>query len=128
MSNWSVPRVQRTQDQLGQEEPRQGPGSPHQAPPHHLGDSVVLEVDPAVGHHHPHPHTAHHGQALPGDGVGQSEQGEEDRVAAAEPHELAVTARHSKLLKLDRPEDRLERTVEILNVTLLAVLAPRCIS
>ena len=64
---------------------------------------MVEEVDPAVRHQQPRPQAGHHGQALPGERVGEPEQGEEDGVGAAEPHELAVTAGHPELLELDGP-------------------------
>ena len=66
-----------------------------------LSHGVVLEVDPAVGHEGAGGQAEQHAHQLPGEGVGQPEHGEEDEVARAEPHPLAVRARHPELLKLD---------------------------
>ena len=62
---------------------------------------MVLEVDPAVGHEDAGGQTEQHARQLPGEGVGQPEHGEQHEVARAEPHPLAVRARHPELLKLD---------------------------
>ena len=65
---------------------------------------MVLQVDPAEGHHQARGEAGHHRQALPGGGVGQPEEREEDHVGGAEPGELTVTAGHPVLLELDGPE------------------------
>ena len=67
---------------------------------------MVLQVDPAVGHGGASPHHHQHTQHLPQVGVVQPQQGEEEHVGGAEPHELAVARRHSKLFKLNRSNFR----------------------
>ena len=98
---YAIPGVERTEDELSEDEPEQGAGQPHHGAPDNLGHGVILQVDPAVGHQQPRPQAGHHRQALPGGRVGQPEEGEEDEVAGAEPGELTVAARHPELLKLD---------------------------
>ena len=62
---------------------------------------MIEEVDPAVGGNQSSGQAGQDCEGLPGESVGLSEQSEEDEVDRAEPHELTVTARHSKLFKLD---------------------------